>query len=156
LRPVCRRPEMHIRRVRGSKVQDTDFSRKMATAIETGHRNGIKKWGRGGGLGWDPTVVGHMPWGALSGSPRVRGHERVFWGCCGGFRAPVVQCMQYMQILITYIHIHANTYKYLHIHTYRRQQNTGGSNIPIKYRQISIDTCRYMHIPTSLKTPTPP
>ncbi len=24
-------------------------------------------------------VVGHMPWGALSGFPRVQGHERVFW-----------------------------------------------------------------------------
>ena len=48
----------------------------------------------GGGLGWVQKVVGHMPWGALSGSPRVLGHEEVFWGCCGGFRAPVVQCMQ--------------------------------------------------------------
>ncbi len=44
-------------------------------------------------MGWGQTVVDHLPWGALSGSPRVRGHERVFWGRCGGFRAPVVQYM---------------------------------------------------------------
>ena len=50
----------------------------------------IEKSGREGGLGWGQTVDGHMPWGALSGSPRVQGHEGVFWGCSGGFRAPVV------------------------------------------------------------------
>jgi hypothetical protein len=66
-------------------------------------------------LGWGKKVVGPMPWGALSGSPRVRGHESVFGGCCGGFSAPVVQGMQYMQILIAYLHIHANTYTYLHM-----------------------------------------
>ena len=54
----------------------------------------IEKSGRRGGMGWGQKVVGHMPWGALSGSPLVLGHEEVFWGCCGGFRAPVVQCMQ--------------------------------------------------------------
>ncbi len=56
-----------------------------------------------------------MPWGALSGSPWVQGHERVFWGCCGDFRAPVVQCMQYMQILMSYLRIHANTDRYQQI-----------------------------------------
>jgi hypothetical protein len=65
-------------------------------------------------MGWGQTVVGHMPWGALSGSPRVQGHERVFWGLCCGFRAPVVQYMQYMQILITYIYIQANTHWYVY------------------------------------------
>lgn len=69
-------------------------------------------------------VVRHMPWGALSGSPRVRGHERVFWGRCGGFRAPAVQYMQYLQIQITYICIHANTYIYLHIPTCSLMQET--------------------------------
>ncbi len=69
-------------------------------------------------MGWGQKVVWHMPWGALSGSPLVQGHERVFWGCCGGFRAPVVQCMQYMQILIAYLRIHANTYRYLQIPIY--------------------------------------
>ena len=39
-------------------------------------------------LGWCQKVVGYMPWGALSGSPLVRGHQWVFRGSCGGFRAP--------------------------------------------------------------------
>ncbi len=90
------------------------------------------------GLGWGQKVDGHMPWGALSGSRRVRGHERVFGGLCGGFRTPVVQYLQHMQILIIY----------LHLHTYRIQQNTDGSLILIRYKQIPFDTCRYMHIPT--------
>ncbi len=54
----------------------------------------IEKSGRWGGgvvvVGGCQKVIGHMPWGALSGPPRVQGHERVFRGCCGGFRAPVV------------------------------------------------------------------
>ncbi len=66
-------------------------------------------------MGWGQKVFEHMLWGALSGSPRVQGHERVFWGCCRGFRALVVQCMQYMQIFIAYLRIHANTYRYLQI-----------------------------------------
>ena len=68
-------------------------------------------------MGWDEKVVGHMPWGALSGSPRVLGHERVFWGSCGGFRAPTVKYMQYLQIhthTYTYMQIHTYTYTYLH------------------------------------------
>jgi hypothetical protein len=68
-----------------------------------------------GGVGMGSKVVGHMPWGALSGSPWVQGHGMVFWGCCGGFCTPVVQCMQDMQILIAYLRIHANTCKYLQI-----------------------------------------
>ena len=74
-------------------------------------------------MGWGQKVVGHMPWGDLSGSPRVWGHERVFWECCGGFRAPVVPCMQYLQIRIAYLRIHANTYRYLHIpiHAYLQE-----------------------------------
>ena len=66
-------------------------------------------------MGWGQKVVGHMPWGALSGSPRVRGHEKVFWGLCGGFHAPVVQYLQYMQILIRYLRILAYTHRYLQI-----------------------------------------
>ena len=82
---------------RGKTGPDTDSSRK------------IEKSGRGWGPVWGHKVVGHMPWGALSGPPRVRGHESVFWGRCGGFRAPGVQGMKYMQILIdTY-----NTCRYL-------------------------------------------
>ena len=111
----------------------------------------IEKSGREGGLGWGCKVDGHMPWGALSGSPRVLGHERVFWGRCGGFSAPVAQYLQYMRILIIYLRIHTNTHKYLLIHTYRRQLNTDCSNILIPYRQILADTCRkiptaYLHI----------
>ena len=52
------------------------------------------------------------------------GHERVFWGRCGGFRAPAVQYIQYLQIQITYICIHANTYIYLHIPTCSLMQET--------------------------------
>ena len=75
----------------------------------------IEKSGREWGLGWGQTVDGPMPWGALSGSPRVRGHEKVFWGLCGGFRSPVVQYLQYMQILIRYLYILAYTHRYLQI-----------------------------------------
>ncbi len=67
------------------------FYGRGKTEPNTSFQEKIEKSGRGGGLGWGQKVVGHMPWGALSGSPRVRGQERVFWGCCGGFRAPVVQ-----------------------------------------------------------------
>jgi hypothetical protein len=74
----------------------------------------IKKIGSKGackvGLRWGCKVDGHMPWDALSGSRRVRGHERVFWGRGGGFRAPVVQYMRYTQIQIIYLCIHANTH----------------------------------------------
>ena len=63
-------------------------ARQVQTLI---FREKIENSGRGGGLGWGQKVVGHMPWGALSWSPRVLGHEEVFWGCYGGFRAPVVQ-----------------------------------------------------------------
>jgi len=73
---------------RGKTGPNTDFPQK------------IEKSGRGGGLGWGQKEVGHMHWGALSGSPRLLGQERVFWGRCGGFRAPVVQYLQYIQILI--------------------------------------------------------
>ncbi len=100
--------------VRGKTGPNTSSSRKNRKIVSSG------------GLGWGQKVVGHMPWGALSGSLRVQGHERVFWGCCGGYRAPVVQCMQYMQILIAYLRIHANTYRYLQIPIY----NTYCSNIP--------------------------
>ena len=47
---------------RGKTGPNTDSSRK------------IEKSSRGWGLGWGQKVVGHMPWGALSWSPRVRGH----------------------------------------------------------------------------------
>jgi hypothetical protein len=70
----------------------------------------IKKSGREVGLGWGCKVDGHMPWGALSGSRRVRGHKRVFVGRGGGFHAPVVQYLQYMQIQIIYLRIHAHTH----------------------------------------------
>ncbi len=39
----------------------------------------------------------------------------MFWGRGGGFCVPVVQYMQYMQIRIAYICIHAYTYSYLRI-----------------------------------------
>ena len=106
-------------------------------------------------MGWGHKVVGHMPWGALSGSPRVRGHEKVFWGLCGCFHAPVVQYLQYMQILIRYVRIHTDTYKYLHIHTYWRQQNTYGGNIlkdTNRFLLIHTDTCIYL---LQKKIPTP-
>ena len=96
---------------------------------------------------WGPKVVRPMPWGALSGSPRVQGQERVFWGLCGGFCAPVVQYLQYMQILIRYARIHIDTYRYLHIHTYWRQQNTYGGNIlkdTNRFQQIHTDTCIFL------------
>jgi hypothetical protein len=70
----------------------------------------IRKSGREVGLGWGCKVDGHMPWGALSGSRRVRGHKRVFGGCGVGFHAPVVQYLQYMQIQIIYLCIHALTH----------------------------------------------
>jgi hypothetical protein len=54
----------------------------------------IKKSGREVGLGWGCKVDGHMPWGALSGFRRVRGHKRVLGGRGGGFHAPVVQYLQ--------------------------------------------------------------
>ena len=72
-------------------------ARQVQTPILEGK---IEKSGRRGGMGWGQKVVGHMPWGALSGSPRLLGQERVFWGRCGGFCAPVVQYLQYIQILI--------------------------------------------------------
>ena len=96
---------------------------------------------------WGQKVVRPRPWGALSGSPRVRGQERVFWGLCGGFRAPVVQYLQYMQILIRCVRIHTDTYKYLHIHTYWRQQNTDGGNIlkdTNSFLLIHTDTCIFL------------
>ena len=87
----------------------------------------IEKSGREWGLGWGQTVDGPMPWGALSGSPRVRGHERVFGGHGGGFRAPVVQYLQYMQTYTcSYTLIAANTQ-----YTYT-------------YMQIPADTCGYI------------
>jgi hypothetical protein len=70
----------------------------------------IKKSGREVGLGWGQKLDRHMPWGALSGSRRVRGHERVFWGLCGGIHALVVQYLQYMQILTIYLRIHSHTH----------------------------------------------
>ena len=114
------------------------MARQVPTPILEGK---IEKSGRRGRLGWGQKVVGHMPWGALSGSPRVLGQERVFWGRCGGFRAPVVQYLQYMQILMRCVRIHTDTYKYLHIHTYGRQQNTDGGN-------ILKDTNRFLRIHT--------
>ena len=72
-------------------ADSTAVARQVQTPILEGK---IEKSGRRGGLGWGQKVVGHMSWGALSGSSLVLGHEEVFWGCCGGFRAPVVQCMQ--------------------------------------------------------------
>ena len=78
-------------RVQSIRADSMAVARQVPTPILDGK---IEKSGRRGGLGWGQKVVGHMPWGALSGSPRVLGHEEVFWGCCGGFRAPVVQCMQ--------------------------------------------------------------
>ena len=80
---------------RGNTRPNTDFSTK------------IPKSGRGGVLGWCQKVVGHMPRGALCGPPLVLGHEMVFRGRCGGFRAPAVKYMQYLQI-------HTYTYTYLH------------------------------------------
>ena len=117
-------------------------------------RGGCTKSGVGGGQGWGDKVDGHMPWGALSGSRRVRGHKKVFWARGGGFRAPVVQYMQYMQIWITYIHIHTHTCIYHHIphiptHTYichRRLENTDGS-------KIQTDSCRYLQIHADTYSP---
>jgi hypothetical protein len=86
----------------GKTGPNTDSSRKKK---ESG--------GGGGGLGWGLKVVRHTPWGALSGFPRVLGHESMFWGCCGGFCAPVFQYIQYRQILIIYLHIHTYTFIYL-------------------------------------------
>ena len=106
-------------RVQSIRADSMAVARQVPTPILEGK---IEKSGRRGGLGWGQKVVGHMPWGALSGSPRVLGHEEVFWGCCGGFRAPVVQCMQYLQILMAYWCIHAYTciyLQYLHIPIYR-------------------------------------
>ncbi len=51
---------------RGKTGPNTDFSREN------------QKIGSRGGLGWGQKVDGHMPWGALSGSRQVLGHERVF------------------------------------------------------------------------------
>jgi hypothetical protein len=85
------------------------FYGRGKTEPNTSFQEKIKKLGRGGGLGWGQKVVGHMPWDALSGSPRMRGHEKVFWGLCGGFRAPVVQYLKYMQILIRCVRIHTDT-----------------------------------------------
>ena len=70
-----------------------------------------------------------MPWGALSGSRRVRDHKRVFEGRGGGFHhdAPVVQYLQYMQTYTcSYTLIAANTQ-----YTYT-------------YMQIPADTCGYI------------
>ena len=128
-------------------------ARQVQTPILEGK---IEKSGRRGGMGWGQKVVGHMPWGALSGSPLVRGQERVFWGRCGGFSAPVVQYLQYMQILIRCVRIHTDTYKYLqYIHTDGRQQNTYGSNIlkdTNRFLLIHTDTCIYL---LQKKIPTP-
>ena len=123
------------------------FYGRGKTELHTSLQGKIEKSGRGGGLVWGQKVVGHMPWGALSGSPRVRGQERVFWGLCGGFRAPVVQYLQYMQILIRCVRIHTDTYKYLHIHTYWRQQNTDGGDIlkdTNRLLLIHTDTCIFL------------
>ena len=120
-------------------------ARQVKTPILEGK---IEKSGRRGGLGWGQKVIGHMPWGALSGSPLVRGHEKVFWGHCGCFHAPVVQYLQYMQILIRCARIHTDTYKYLqYIHTDGRQQNTYGGNIlkdTNRFLLIHTDTCIYL------------
>ncbi len=56
------------------------FYGRGKTELHTSLQGKIEKSGRGGGLVWGQKVVRHMPWGALSGSPRVRGQERVFWG----------------------------------------------------------------------------
>jgi len=118
------------------------FYGRGKTELHTSSQGKIEKSGRGGGLVWGQKVVRPMPWGALSGSPRVRGQERVFWGLCGGFRAPVVQYLQYMQILIRYDRIHTDTYKYLHIHTYWRAKY----RCAVIYWKIQTDCYRYMQI----------
>ncbi len=77
--------------------------------------DGVEKW-----LGTFPGV----PSTSLSGSIRVRGHERLFWERCGGYHAdscPSGPMHAIQQILIIYLRIHANAYTYLHmlhIHTY--------------------------------------
>ncbi len=52
-----------------------------------------------------------MPRGALSGSRRVRGQKKVFWGRGECFSAQMGKYMHYMQSMmqigIAYMHIHA-------------------------------------------------
>ena len=101
-------------------------------------------------MGWGQKVVGYMPWGALSGSPLVRGHQRVFRGSCGGFRAPT--CNSYR-----YIHIDTHTCIYIHIPTHTcivPDHNTYSNDIQTRYRQIATDTYKYLQITTPLKIPT--
>ena len=92
-------------------------SKAVAKQVQTLILEGkMKKSGAGGGLGWGLKVVRHMPWGALSGITGVMGHEGMFWGRCGGFCVPVLQYIQYIQILTIYLHIHAYKCLYLYIH----------------------------------------
>jgi hypothetical protein len=103
-------------------------------------------------LRWGLKVVSHMPWGALSGFLGVLGHESMFWGCCGGFCAPVSQYIQYIQKDTD--NIHAYTYIYMHIpiiYTLGRKQNiyctvTAVSCLldTVIFLQIHVDTNIYL------------
>ena len=86
----------------GNTRPNTDFCTK------------IPKSGRGGVLGWGQKVVGHMPWGALSGPPWCG----VTRGCFG--EAVVVSVPQHAIATdtYTYIHIHTHTCIYIHIPTH--------------------------------------
>ncbi len=86
-----------------------------------------------------------MPRSALSGSHRMQGHKKVFWGRDECFSAPVGKYMQYMQIVNAYMHIHAhtcNTYTYIIAHSYICQKTVGRAAA----KQLHADTCRYMQI----------
>ena len=81
--------------------------------------------------------------------PGVMGHEGMFWGCCGGFCVPVFQYIQYIQILIIYLHIHAYKCLFLYIHAYtciylsNTQQEGGHIPTAVSYLQ---DTSRFLQI----------
>ncbi len=86
-------------------------------------------------MGWGQKVAHALGCPKWVPQGAVQGDERVFWGCFGGFCSPVVQSMQYMQILIAYLRIHANTYRYLQIPVSAYIQEAGKyraycSNIP--------------------------
>ena len=60
-------------------------ARQVQTPILEGK---IEKSGRRGGMGWGQKVVGHMPWGALSGSPHGAGSREGVLGTLWWFPCP--------------------------------------------------------------------
>ena len=97
-------------------------ARQVPTLILDGK---IEKSGRRGGLGWGQKVVGHMPWGALSGSPPGAGSRGGVLGMLWWFLCPsdpmhaidadtdgiLMHTCIYIQILTI------PTYTYIQIHT---------------------------------------